>query len=134
MHRRDRRIPRRVAEEQPAGEGVRADVGEPGVNRVRDPPFGGIGAGQVIPPDLAELGEVALQQAPVEVLLGFEMVVDDGRADSGPLGDLVDRGGVIAALGEELGGGGSDHLAAFRRRHPPAGRRRPASWSWFLTT
>jgi hypothetical protein len=67
---------------------------------------------------------MALQQAPVEVLLGFEMVVDDGRADSRPLGDLVDRGGVVAALGEELGGGRFDHLAALRRRHSPAGRRR----------
>ena len=62
---------------------------------------GRILADEVLAPDLPQLGEVALQQAAVEVLLGGEVVVDDRRRHPRAPGDLVDRGALVAALGEE---------------------------------
>ena len=106
--------------------GVAGGVGEEQPRRVRVRPPGTqttrrrrapcvpqrVVAGQVLAPDLAQAGVVALEQVHVEVLLGGEVVVDDRRRDARPRGDLVHRRAAIAALGEDLGGRALDHVAA----------------------
>jgi hypothetical protein len=101
-----------VGEEQPRRVGVGLEVPKPGVERACHPPLDRIVAGQVLAPDLAQLGVVALEQVQVQVLLGGEVVVDDRRRHAGAPGDLVHRGAAIAALGEQLGGRALDDLAA----------------------
>jgi hypothetical protein len=43
----------------------------------------------VLAPDVTQLGEVALQQLPVELALRGEVFVDDWRRDAGAPCDLV---------------------------------------------
>ena len=108
----DLRVARGVAEHHPRGVGVGLDIGEPRVERARYALLLRLVAGQVVVPDLAQLGVVALEEAAVERLLRLEVVVDDRGRDARAAGDLVDRGAVVATLGEHLGGGLLDHLAA----------------------
>ena len=91
---------------------MRLEVGEPRVERTRHALGHRVVAGQVLAPDLAQPGVVALEQVHVEVLLGGEVVVDDRGRDARPAGDLVHRRAAIAALGEDLGGRALDHVAA----------------------
>src|SRR6476646_5517886 len=111
-----------VAEEHAAGERVLLDVGEPSVEGRRYAPLERPLADEVLAPHLAQLGEVALEQLTVEVALGVEVFVDDRRRDAGAPGDLLDRGAAVAALGEQLRGGGGDQLAPRRRREASARR------------
>ena len=111
MHRLDLGIAGGVAEEHAAGEGVALDVGEPGVEGAGDALAGRVLADEVLAPDLAQLGEVPLQQAPVEVLLGGEVVIEDRRRHPRAAGDLIDRGALVPTLGKEPGRGVFDRLA-----------------------
>ena len=88
------------------------DVGEPGVEGAGDAAGRRVLADEVLTPDLAQLGEVAFEQATVEVLLGGEVVIEDGRRHPAAAGDLVDRGALVTALGEERRGRVFNRLAA----------------------
>jgi hypothetical protein len=66
----------------------------------------------MLAPDLAQLGEMPLEQRPVELALRVEVFVDDRCGHPRPAGDLLDRGAAVAALGEQVGGGALDQLAA----------------------
>ena len=57
-------------------------------------------------------GECALEEPPVEFELRREVVVEHGRGDARAPADLVDRRTLVPALGEHLGGGALDDLAA----------------------
>src|SRR6266540_6331774 len=69
-------------------------------------------------------GDLAVDHDGVQALLAAEVLVDDRLGDAGPGGDLLDRGAVEAALGEESPGDLDQLLAAFGRGHPAAGLRR----------
>ena len=91
---------------------MRFDVLEPGLERAADPNLRGLLARQLHAPELEQVALVALEQALVEVLLRLEVVVDHRGGHTRAPGDLVDRGGVVAALREDLAGGLLDQLAA----------------------
>ena len=78
------------------------DVARPGLDRARDRTLGRLVAGEVLAPHREQLVAGALQQPPVELELGGEVVVDDRRRDAGAPRDLVDRRAAVAALGEHL--------------------------------
>ena len=100
-----------VGEEQARRVRVGSQVGKPRVEGARHALLERVVAGQVLAPDLAQAGVVALEQVQVEVLLGGEVVVDDRRRDARAPRDLVHRRAAVAALGEHLGGRALDHLA-----------------------
>jgi hypothetical protein len=106
------RVPGRVAEQHLPGERMRLHVPRPGVDRVRQPDLGRLVAEQMLVPEVDELGGVALEESPVQVLLGLEMVVDDRRRDARAARDLVDRRPAVAALREHLRRRALDDLAA----------------------
>ena len=68
-------------------------------------------AGRRLRHALQELAGVVLEQLDVQLLLGGEVLVDQGFGDARRPGDVVDGGGVVAALGEELDGRAHDALA-----------------------
>ena len=82
-------------------------VGAPGRGRGRDP--------------LEELAGVHLDQRHVQLLLGREVLVDQGLGDPRRLGNLVNRRRVVAAGREHLQGGLQD-LRAARLGGQPASR------------
>src|SRR2546421_79813 len=58
---------------------------------------------------------VALEQRDVEIALRREVLVNQRLRDAGRLGDLVDRGSVVATAGEDFQRGFEDRLAALLR-------------------
>jgi hypothetical protein len=64
-----------------------------------------------------------------QVLLGPEVVVDQGRVDPGQLGHPPDGGPLVALLGERPPGRAQDRLPGPARPGPPAGPRHPPSWN-----
>ncbi len=66
MDRIDLRIPRGVAEEHPTGERVGFDVGKPGIKGGRHPLRCWRRAAEMLAPDPAQVGEMALEQLPVK--------------------------------------------------------------------
>ena len=63
---------------------------------------------------LRPVGHVLLEDGEEEVGLAGEVGVDGAVRVAGLLGDLLDRGALVAALGEDAGGGG-DQLGAGAR-------------------
>ena len=82
-------------------------VARPGVERPRHAHLGRLVAGQLLAPHREQLVAGALEQAPVEVELRVEVVVDHGRRDARAPGDLVHARALVTALGEHLGRGRS---------------------------
>ena len=71
-----------------------------------------------------------VEQRPVQLALGLEVLVQHGLGDAGRLGDVVHRGVVVAGPGEDLEGDVEELLAAGGGRE--AGRHRPTGlprWS-----
>jgi hypothetical protein len=64
---------------------------------------------------LAEQGDIALGHRGEEVLLVAEQIVERADGDLGAFGDLVDRGAVVAALGQHRFGGVEDDRLAQRQ-------------------
>ena len=69
------------------------------------------GAGRALGDVRLELGQPCLAAGEHEVLLGGEVVEDRLLGDVGGRGDLGDRDGVEAALGEQTARGGDDRVA-----------------------
>ena len=67
--------------------------------------------------------EQALEDGLVELPLAVEVVVDRLRPDADLVGDLAERGRLVAALREELLGGGENAIRGLQR----------AVSSWLLT-
>ncbi len=63
------------------------------------------GRPQCLPHSRDQGVDVALQHRYVQLQLAREMLVQDGLAHAGALGDLVHAGGVVAAADEDLAGG-----------------------------
>ena len=59
--------------------------------------------------------EEALEHRLVELPLAVEVVVDALGADADAVGDLAEGRGLVAALGEELLGGGENALRGLQR-------------------
>ncbi|MCW2987248.1 MAG: hypothetical protein JWM24_186 [Solirubrobacterales bacterium] len=68
MHGRHLGLPRGVAEEHAAGEGVGLYIGEPGVEGAGEPLFGRVVAGEALGPDLLQVGGVAFEQLYIAAL------------------------------------------------------------------
>ena len=90
---------------------VRADAGDDALLVVG-------GAGQGVPDGLLEQPAVVVDEREVEVELARKVLVQDGFADPGALGDLVHRGRVVAVL-DEGGLGGLEQLRPARRLRQP---------------
>lgn len=116
----DLRFPGRFLEVHPHRVRMVPDVAGPGIDGAWDADLGGVIGGEVLAPRRQQLVPGALEQAPMNRLLGFEVVVQDRGRDTGPASDFVDRRAVIAALGEDIRGGPLNHLAAVVRCEPPA--------------
>ncbi len=76
---------------------------------------GGPGAG---PDGLDEGPRLAPDAGAEEVFLGVQVQVDQRLGDAGQFGDLVHRGGHVAALPEDRHGGVQHLLLTDRTRHP----------------
>jgi hypothetical protein len=63
---------------------------------------------------------LAVDDDGVEALLAAEVLVDDRLRHAGPLGDLLDRGGLVAALGEQRAGDADELLASLLGGHADA--------------
>ena len=93
-----------VLEDQPVTLAVVLDEVEERLNRRAEPlPVVGGGAQR-----LAHTGhqvlDVALQHREVQLQLRREVLIENGFAHPGPIGDLVHTRGVIAAIDENLAG------------------------------
>src|SRR5262249_27801121 len=120
LHARDERGDLRVggvAEQRAPRLAVLLDVGQEGVDAAAQPLLAGraaLGRPLEAPEDL---GGVRVEQRAVELALGVEVLVDQRLRDAGRVGDVVQRGAVVAAGGERRLGGGEDHRAALGGGH-----------------
>jgi hypothetical protein len=102
------------------------EEGEEGIEAGAEAILPRVGVGERRVQALDQLVDVRLEHRPVELALRVEVLVQERLRDARALGDLIERGSVIAALGERLARGLEDQRAAVGRGHPPPRSRRPA--------
>ena len=92
----------------------------------------GVSGGQRRGDAIQQRSDLPVDDHRVQAFLAAEVFVHDRLGDLRPGGDLLDRGGVEAALGKELPPDRYQLLASLRRGHPDASSclyRRAACWS-----
>ena len=79
-----------------------------------------------------DLGRLGVEQRAVQLALGGEVLVDQRLGHAGRVGDVVERGAVVAAAAERLLRGREDDLAALGGGHATTGggRHGGASGRW----
>src|SRR3954463_7736491 len=80
-----------------------------------------------------DLGRLGIEQRPVELALGGEVLVDERLRHAGRVGDVVEGGAVVAAAAERLLSRSEDDLAALGGGHAATtgrGRHGGASGRW----
>jgi len=79
--------------------------------------------GQGLTDLLLEGSGVGVEEGDVQLLLGVEVVVEDGLGDAGLLGHLIHGDAVEPGLAEDPAGHRQELLAPLRASHPALGRR-----------
>jgi hypothetical protein len=111
------------------------DVGDPGLDQLAQLLDGRRLGGDDLPGARQQRLQQLVADRDQQVVLALDVVIEAAGGKPGRRGQLADRGAVVAALGEELGGG-RHHLAAARlvagaqggagrgrgQRHPGKGR------------
>ena len=93
-----------VLEDQPVALAVVLDEVEECLHRRAQPlPVVGGGAQRLAHPG-NQVVDVAGQHRQIQLELGRKVLVENGFAYTGPVGDLVHAGGVVAAVDEDLAG------------------------------
>jgi hypothetical protein len=100
-----------VAEEQPEA----GRVGGGGPDQRADAGVGVAAEADLLGQALAD----PVEDRPVQVGLGVEVAVEDGPADTGGGGDVIEAGGREACVSERLGGRGEDLVAPGSPGEPP---------------